>query len=71
VSSLSFAPPGLCCPWTSRSHGLRRGLHSFAASRLGLKRRFYSLISDAALEAPLFLGVLADEIGGGGVAVAG
>jgi len=29
------------------------------------------LISDAALEAPLFLGVLADEIGGGGVAVAG
>src|SRR6266436_5336610 len=41
---VSFAPPGLCA-LLLRSHGLRRGLHSFAAPRLGLpiprnRRRF-------------------------------
>jgi hypothetical protein len=34
VGHVSSAPPGLVRPVLAAPHGLRRGLHSFAASRL-------------------------------------
>jgi len=36
-SAVSFAPSGLLSSPAVNTHGLRRGLHSFAASRLLLK----------------------------------
>jgi hypothetical protein len=35
-SNFSYAPPGLLRALCAATHGLRRGLHSFAASRLGV-----------------------------------
>jgi hypothetical protein len=37
LAAVSFAPPGLAASYLSHSHGLRRGLHSFAAARLLLE----------------------------------
>ena len=35
IERLFFRPSGACSVFLSLTHGLRRGLHSFAASRLG------------------------------------